>query len=180
MKWYPPQSIHLDHLPHTLTHAVFGPLFNQNVDKLPPSLTHLWLGRDFQQDLHLDTLVSLTHLVILGKVFKPSLPSSLTHFHLGHHASVEPSSYPPSLTHLSIYIYYYSFINLPSSITHLAITGHIRDRNYYDPIPSHLHTLFIPFGEPYEQPLKKMSGKTEIVATPKHFFWDPKPLVVMV
>ena len=66
-------------LPSSLTHLTFGPKFNHSISAgvLPASVTHLSFGSGFQQPLSVVVLPQSLKLLILGRLYDPSLLDSL-------------------------------------------------------------------------------------------------------
>jgi hypothetical protein len=171
----------VDHLPLSLTHLVFGSGFNQTADNLPPALTHLKFGEAFNQPLT-SLPSSITHL-ILGLAFRQSisaLPRSITHLSFesdfpspGYFESLR---YPPKLTHLSFYQYPITLDNLPYSITHFSIFGHLYSANYNLRIPANIQFPYFPGKRRLAMASEDKNVKI-LISTAQQYFWDPRPRV---
>ena len=132
-------------LPNSITHLIFGAVFNQKVNKLPTSLTHLHFGSDFNQAV--DNLPdNLTHL-IFGYNFDrtvDNLPNSLTHLIFGYKFNQKVYNLPNNLKYLTFeYTLYNNPIdNLPKSIVLLSFSCKCNIINYLPEFIENIKILF--------------------------------------
>ena len=136
-------------LPDTLTHLIFGSMFNQQVDNLPKNLIMLTFGRNFNENV--DKLPNtITHLTF-GEYFNKKidkLPNSITHLTFGESFDKNVEILPKSITHLTFgKKFNQKIIKLPDTIVDLEIyqicIGHsnCRDNSCPKNLPNSLINL---------------------------------------
>eukprot|EP01112_Ceratiomyxa_fruticulosa_P016535 TRINITY_DN500_c1_g1_i1.p1 TRINITY_DN500_c1_g1~~TRINITY_DN500_c1_g1_i1.p1 ORF type:complete len:371 (-),score=68.67 TRINITY_DN500_c1_g1_i1:251-1363(-) len=118
-------------LPPSVTHAIFGRQFNQNLTTLSSNLTRIEFGRDFNVPISSENLpASLKQLTVGSRFNQPldDLPMGLTHLELGNDFNLPIRHLPRSLTHLKLGFYFSSDVDsLPDSLTHL-VCGYLFDK----------------------------------------------------
>lgn len=195
-------NIHILKYPANLKYLTFGYCFNQKISQLPPNLERIVFGCNFNQSI--DMLPdSITHLSLffdctinyrfgIKEVLRPSagkshyskfaqkikkLPLNLINLFV-QTINIDKLFSLTKLTHLQIYNYSSSLLNLPKTLKQLIIENNNNNDNIiYDELPNDIKILVVNFNKCFSKVIKNLPNNLKTIILKDNYFLNKNNII---